>query len=92
MEVSTTTNPVTVTADVAVNNASRNGVISFFVFVKGRLSNRVPIAIRKANPPMSIYGEPKFRGGRRIFESCTMDRCLSLDNVVSIITWCTVPA
>ena len=44
--VSTVTNPVTVTAEVAVKRASRNGVNLPVVLKKGSQSRKVPTAIR----------------------------------------------
>ena len=63
--MSTTTNPVTVTAEVAVNRASNKGVTVPLVLVIGSSRSPVPMRINTPNPPKRMYGDPKFLGGTR---------------------------
>ena len=64
--VSTTTRPVTHTAEVAVNAASTSGVQVPSADEIGSISTTVPIAIRTANPVARIVaGERERRAGPR---------------------------
>ena len=57
--VTSTVNPVTVIAEVAVNKASMKGVIPPAVLDCGRPSKPVPINIRIVKREKSIAGDPK---------------------------------
>ena len=62
VEVSTVTSPVTVAAEVAVNNASIKGVKSSEVVENGISKRMVPIIINPKNMYNNIRGEAKILG------------------------------
>lgn len=72
--VSRTTNPVTQTADVAVNNASTNRARSPSAEAKGRLSRRVPLRMSTAKPRTKRSAMGRGRRGARGFGKRTASR------------------
>ena len=63
--VSTTTSPVTVTADVAVKSASMKGVHSPVVLANGKRSSAAPKLTRNMRPATSVAGDAMPWDGRR---------------------------
>ena len=77
LELSFTTNPVTVTAEVDVNNAVKIGVCSLIVLETGSAKRTVPRNIRKIIPRKRAEGEAKFLLERLADGAETIVGCIS---------------